>query len=151
MKYKIALFGGDAVLLDDTQYQNILRLWDSGMEEFVINGRRISRKAIAMIGFTENAADEMRVEEQNYERTLGPEETEKLREAKYQQARLASSKKNTLMLEGVKERVWKGLDRQAITVALPNKERRSLPMSATEDERGDAMYWVDEDGIKHYE
>ena len=153
MKYQISLFGGENILLEDSQYFNILNGWDAGGEEFTVGDQRIPRKAVSYLGFTKEAAEQFRIDESEYERSLPPEEQKKLREMKYEHALRASYKKNNAVIESGRnsyERRWKSIGKPDVTVTIEKEEELALPMSAEESEAGDAEYWVDELGTKHY-
>ncbi len=154
MKYQVSLYGGENILLDDSQYSRVLGAWDAGADEFSIGDRRIPRKAISYLGFTKESAEQFRIDESEYERSLPPEEQKKLREKKYEYAMRAVSRKNTETIESGRnsyERRWKSIGAPDVVVAIDKGEDVALPMSAEESENGDVEYWVDDDGIKHFD
>ncbi len=147
----MSLYNGESILLEDDQYARVLAGWDAGGEEFSINDRRVPRKAISYLGFTKEASEEMRIEEQNYLMTLPDEEAKQLKEKRYRDACQINEKQVRQIMETTKTRVWKSISgAEAMKVALPERETQSLEMSAEESERGAAEYWVDENGQKMY-
>lgn len=151
MKYQISLFSGETILLDDEKYKRVVAAWDAGADEFNIEGRRISRKGIASIGYTAGATEKMRIEEQDFIRTLSPEDAKKLSEMRYKEACKLNRSQTTQLMETTKERVWKGLGGSTLSVEIKSEEKPALAMSNDESMDGNAEYWVDKDGIKHYE
>lgn len=152
MKYMMSTYGNQKILLSDDQYFRVVQAWDAGAEEFSINDQRIPRKAISYLGFTEGALSEMKNEENAYFRSLPDKDRRELQEAQYKKAREEVEKNRGKSIESGKMRVWKGLGGKSLTVEINQQE--SLPatyMSEEESERGDADYWVDDDGIKHYD
>lgn len=142
-------YGGDTILLSDNQYQAIVEQYDNGATEFLVGSQRIPRSSISFLGFTDGAAETMRVEEQNYTRTLSADETKALKEARYKEACRVGEGARIKMLESAKERVWKGIGMADISVKI-EEEEIALPMSAEESENGDAEYYLDENGEKMY-
>ena len=151
MKYQISLFSGETILLDDEKYHRVLAAWDAGADEFNIEGRRINRKGIASIGYTAGATEKMRIEEQDFIRTLSPEDAKKLSEIRYKEACNVNRSRTSKLLESAKERVWKGLGGSTLAVEIKSDEQPALSMSNEESMDGNAEYWVDKDGVKHYE
>lgn len=151
MKYQIQTYGGETILLTDEQYRSVVQAYDAKIEELRIGEQRIPRKAISFIGFTPGASEEMRVEEHEYLKTLSSAESKQLQEARFNRAVEAKKDRSTIMIETVKERVWKGIGGQRIPVLIEHQEDLSRRMTDEEEQRGDAMYWTDSDGIKHYD
>lgn len=153
MKYQCTTYGSENILLEDEQYFKLLSAWDAGADEFRIGDRRVPRKAIAYLGFTKESAEQFRIEESEYERSLPPSEAKKLREMKYQYALKAVSKKNNAIIESGRtsyERRWKSLGSPDIAVNIEKEPVRSLPMSAEESEAGMSEFYLDEFGQKMY-
>jgi len=147
----MSLYNGESILLEDDQYARVLAGWDAGGEEFSINDRRIPKKAISYLGFTKEAAEEMRIDDQNYKMTLSAEELKLLKEKQYEEACRVGARKEAAMLEGAKERVWKSIGNLgSVSVELPERETKAIGMTAEESENGKAEYWVDENGQKMY-
>lgn len=151
MKYQLKTFNGDTLLLSDNQYEAIVNLYDQGATEFKIGGQRIPRSSISFIGFTDGATEVMRAEDQNFMRSLPIEEAKKIMEKRFEEARQLANKKELRQLESAKERVWKGLGGSTLAVEIKSDEQPALAMSNEESMDGNAEYWVDKDGIKHYE
>lgn len=152
-KYQIKTFGGDSILLTDNQYKFVLEAYDRGDEELVINSQRVPRKAISFLGFTQSASEEQRMEEQEYFRSLSGEEQKQLKEDKFQYA-LSQARKNKVQKIEAGEKstkTWLGIGGQVVKVEIEPREIDIKQMSEAEEIRGDKMYWVDEDGIKHFD
>lgn len=151
MKHQLKTYGGDTILLTDNQYQAIVEQYDRGATEFVVGLQRIPRSSISFLGFADGAAETMRVEEQNYKMTLSPEEAKRLKEKQYEEACRVGARKEAIMLEGAKERVWKSVGSlEPVMVELPERETMAIGMTAEESESGKAEYWIDENGQKMY-
>lgn len=153
MKYQVSLYGGENIILDDGQYSRILSAWDAGADEFSIGGRRIPRKAISYLGFTKEAAEQIRIDESQYERSLPPDEQKKLREKKYEYALRAVSRKNTESIESGRnsyERRWKSIGNPDVIAVIGKEDGISLHMSSEESENGDAEYYLDGSGNKMF-
>lgn len=154
MKYQLSTFGGENILLGDDKYIRILKAWDDGMDEFCIGEQRIPRKAVSFLGFTKEAAEQIRIDESEYERSLPLEEQKRLQETKYKNAIIAASKKNNDVLESGRnsyERRWKSVGKEDVPVIVEERTDDVFPkMTAEEDEGGSAMYWVDKNGQKMY-
>lgn len=149
----MSTFGGENILLNDDQYFKILQGWDAGGDEFAVGDRRIPRKAVSYLGFSKEAAEQIRIDESEYERSLPPAEAKKLREMKYQYALKAVSQKNSATIASGRdsyERRWKSIGGKELVVKLEKESTADLPMSDDEEMRGDQMYWVDDLGEKHY-
>lgn len=151
MKYKISLFSGESILLEDEKYHRVLAAWDAGAEEFNINGTRVNRKSIATIGYTSEAAEEMRIEDQNYVRTLPDEQAKQLKEKRYHDACYLNTNQVKKIMETTKIRVWKTVTgAEAMKVEIPETKQTQIAMSNEESERGAAEYWIDANGEKMY-
>jgi len=151
MKYQVNLYGNQSILLTDEQYKRILQAWDLGAEEFSINEQRIPRKAISHLGYTPGASEQSRIEESEMMRSLPQDEQKELSEARYLLAHKNATARQNTMLEATRERVWKSLGGKPITIGIEEAKISQLPMSEKESERGDSDFWVDEDGVKHYD
>lgn len=138
------------MLLSEKQYQAIIEQYDNGATEFVVGSQRIPRSSISFLGFTDGAAESMRVEEQNYIRTLSSVESKALQEARYKEACRVVLRKDTAMLGAAKERLWKSLGSPDLVVSIEKEDGISLPMSSEESENGDAEYYLDGSGNKMF-
>lgn len=150
MKYQLSTYGGRNIILEEKQYRQIVELYDSGATEFVIGEQRIPRSSISFLGFTADAAEEMRIDESNYIRKLSPEETKRLKEKRYEDACRMGAGREVKSLESAKERVWKSISAPEIRVTLPETEQKALGMTSEESEQGKAEYWIDENGQRMY-
>ena len=151
MKYQMSLYGGEKILLENDQYSKILMGWDSGAEEFAVGDRRIPRKAVSYLGFTDGATEEMRTEDTQYIMSLPAREAKQLKEQRYRDACQIGAAKAKIMLEGAKGRVWKSISgAEAMKIEIPEIERLSQGMTVEESERGSAEYYLSESGEKMY-
>ena len=153
MKYQITLFSGEAILLTDEQYAVIRDAWDKGVQEFYVGGQRISRKGIASIGYTSGAILQKKVEETAHFHSLSYEEQKALKDKQFQMAKMAAGKKKVQMIQAgaeEHERVWKSIGGKEIKVLMDERKEVATGMTAEESERGDAEYWVNENGEKMY-
>lgn len=151
MKHQLKTYGGDTILLTDNQFQAIVEQYDNGATEFVVGSQRIPRSSISFLGFADGAAEAMRVEDQNYIRTLSSEQAKQLKDKQYRDACMSNGRQVKQIMETTKTRVWKTISGgEATRVELPETERRSIGMTAEESERGAAEYYLDENGEKMY-
>lgn len=153
MKYQLSTFGGENILLEDNQYFKILQGWDAGGEEFAVGDRRVPRKAVSYLGFTKEAAEQFRIEESEYERSLPPAEAKKLREQKREFAMRSAQQRNYQVIESGRqsyERRWKSLGAPDIVVEVEKEVLPASSMSAEESERGAAEYYLNEAGERMY-
>lgn len=150
MIHQLKTYGGDTVLLTEKQYQAIIEQYDNGATEFLVGSQRIPRSSISFLGFTDGAAESMRVEEQNYIRTLSSEESKALQEARYKEACRLGARREISMIDSAKEKVWKSIGNPDVIAVIGKEDGRSLPMSAEESENGDAEYYLDGSGNKMF-
>ncbi|MFA5990457.1 MAG: hypothetical protein WC803_12750 [Sphingomonas sp.] len=153
--YAIHLFNGDTILLTPGQYANFLALWDKGAEEFTLGVQRINRKSISRIGFHTGSAEMLRVARTENYMLLSPQEQTELKEAEYRIACLQSAKREAMKLIEAKQMLeeskseWGGVVKKIERVReVENKE--ALPMSSKQEEDGDMMYYLGENGEKCY-
>lgn len=150
MIHQLKTYGGDTVLLSEKQYQSIIEQYDNGATEFVVGSHRIPRGSISFLGFTDGAAESMRVEEQNYIRTLSSVESKALQEARYKEACRLGARREISMIDSAKERVWKSIGNPDVIAVIGKEDGISLPMSSEESENGDAEYYLDGSGNKMF-
>jgi len=144
--YAIALYDGRKVTLSDKQYKAAIDLWDRGAEEFAFGDQRISRKTIAYIGEHETTGEIKRMQENINFLTLPQKDQKRVKEAKFKKAQ-ENYKKNKKQNQ---------IDAQEmLKIATGQIEPEQLPearegISEKKETDGDALYWLDNLGNKHY-
>lgn len=120
---------GDVVTLTESEAKGVMEALRAGEKWVVVQGEMYSSDTIARVGNHEMSAEIKRVAEHDLDRKLELSGRRDLVDSK----RMLQEK---MSVAGLLKR---------------EEETLSLPMSAEESENGDAEYWVDELGVKHYD
>ncbi|NCD18103.1 MAG: hypothetical protein EOL91_12505 [Actinobacteria bacterium] len=150
MKYIVRTYGNQAILLSELEYQNLVRSYDAGADEFRIGGQIIMRKAISYIGYSDAYVNIQKIEEDNVMMKLPEEEAKMIREKQYELACKNVEIQRKKDIARIKDRLLSRPNMRVERIAIEEPIQVNR-MISEEEERGDAMYWIDDDGIKHYD
>jgi hypothetical protein len=144
----INLMSGEVITITEKEFQAVSEAIQAKEEWIRVQGQLINTKAIAKIGNHHATAEMKKMSGANLDRALMSAGRLDILEAKRKMVKDKAMKENEKDKDF--ERRLIGGDPEAIRVynAMPD-ERRGL-MTAEESARGDAEYWVDDLGEKHF-
>jgi hypothetical protein len=140
LTHAIYTWRGEPILITEKQASACARQYLSGADALAVAGQVIPRGNIARIGTHENTADMMRVAEQDWIRSLPAAHQTSYRRRQMEtamiSARAATVKRLTVSRDN----------------ALPDGDTMMISsgMTPTEEERGDAAFYIDATGQKMY-
>jgi hypothetical protein len=138
----VHLIGGEKILITEKECDELVKMINEKPEGFVkIQNSLINKLSVAYIGNHDATADIKKLDNANLERKLklaGRDDV--LEKKKLEEKRIAIE--SAMKQEEISE--------ADLRVYLCSSDKPAELMTAEESARGDAEYWVDELGEKHY-
>jgi len=147
--HKIQLMNGEAILITENQAEAIKQAVINGDQWIVIGKELVNPKAISKIGYHHATNEEKKQNENMIEMALIKEGRNDLVDMKRKLVKEKSIQHAIEKDKNFMEKLKAG-NPEALKVYLNMPDNPAKPISEIESARGDAEYWVDEFGVKHF-